>query len=151
MMFLSNIALMSCGLLLWLGLSHTVQAANAAEASQPASPGEAGGRKVAQDGMYAAREKVRVGHRIEGKLLRIDGKDYFVMGKDGQEIRLHSNPTPIGNISQGNRIVATVNDQNHIRSIRLTDMADMGDRRNEQTDRTMDVTIATRKTGGMAQ
>jgi hypothetical protein len=153
MMSLSNIALMSCALLLCLGLAHKAQAANASEASHPTSPGEAGGRKVAQVGMYAAREKLKVVHRIEGKLLRIDGKDYFVMGKDGQEIRLHSNPTTrkIGNISQGNRIVATVNDQNHIRSIRLTDMADMSDRRNEQTDRAMDLTIATRKTDGMAQ
>jgi hypothetical protein len=153
MLFLSDIALMSCGLLLCLDLSYAAQAVNAAEASHPASPEEAEGRKVAQVGMYAAQEKLKVSHRIEGKLLRIDGKDYFVMGKDGQAICLHSNPTTrkIGNISQGNRIVATVNDQNHIRSIRLTDMADMSDRRNEQTNRTMDVTIATRKTGGMAQ
>lgn len=59
------------------------------------------------------------------------------MGKDWQEIHLHSDPTTrkIGNISQGDRIVATVNDQNHMRSIRLTDMADMSDRRNEHTDR----------------
>ena len=73
--------------------------------------------------------------------------------KGGQEIRLHSNPTTrkTGNISQGNRIVATVNDQNHIRSIRLTDMADMGDRRNEQTGRTMDLTIETRTMGSMGQ
>ena len=145
--------LMSCGLLLWLGLSHTVQVVNAAQASHPASPADAVGRKADQVGVYAAREKLKVGHRIEGELLRIEGKDYFVMGKDGQEIRLHSNSTTrkIGNISQGDRIVATVNDQNHMRSIRLTDMVDMGDRRNEQTDRTMDFTIETRKTGAMGQ
>ena len=133
--------------------AHTVQVVNAAQASHPASPGDAVGREVGQVGAYAAREKLKVGHRIEGELLRIEGKDYFVMGKDGQEIRLHSNPTTrkIGNISHGNRIVATVNDQNHIRSIRLTDMADMNDRRNEQTGRTMDVTIVTSKTGGIGQ
>ena len=153
MVFLSNIALMSCGLLLGLGLSHTTQVVNAAQVTHPASPGEAVGMKVGQVDAYAAREKLKVGHRIEGELLRIEGKDYFVKGKEGQEIRLHSNPTTrkIGNINQGNRIVATVNDQNHIRSIRLTDMADMSDRRNEQTDRTMDVTIMTRKTGVMRQ
>ena len=53
MLSLSNIALMSCALLLCLGLSHKAQAANASEAGHPASPGEAGGRKVAQVGMYA--------------------------------------------------------------------------------------------------
>ena len=147
------VGLMSCGLLLWLDLSHTAQAVNAAQASHPASPADQLERKSGQVGVHAAREKLKVGHRIEGELLRVEGKDYFVMGKDGQEIRLHSDPTTrkIGNISQGDRIVATVNDQNHMRSIRLTDMADMNDRRIEQTDRTMDFTIETRKTGAMGQ
>ena len=86
-------------------------------------------------------------------MLRVEGNDYFVMGKDGQEIRLYRDPTTrkFGNISQGDRIVATVNNQNHMRSIRLTDMADMSDRRNEQTDRTMDFTIETLRTGAMGQ
>ena len=104
-------------------------------------------------GVHAAREKLKVGHRIEGEVLRVEGSDYFVMGKDGQEIRLYSDPTTrkFGNISQGDRIVATVNDQNHMRSIRLTDMADMSNRRNEQTDRTMDFTVETRKTDATGQ
>lgn len=154
MVSLSNIvALISWGFLLGLGLSQTAQAVNAAQVSQPASPGEAVRMKVGQVSVNAAREKLKVRHRIEGELLRIEGKDYFVMGKDGQEIRLHSDPTTrkIGNITQGDRIVATVNDQNQIRSIRLTDMADISDRRNEQTGRTMDHTIVTRKTGAMGQ
>jgi len=114
------------------------QAVNAAQASHPSSPDQLK-RKGGQVGVFVAREKLKVGHRVEGEVLRVEGKDYFVMGKDGQEIRLHSDPTTrkIGNISQGDRIVATVNDQNHMRSIRLTDMADMSDRRNEQTDRAM--------------
>jgi hypothetical protein len=147
------IGLMFCGLLLWLGLSHTAEAANAAQTSHPASPADPAGRKSGQVGVHGAREKQKVGHRIEGEVLRVEGKDYFVMGKGGQEIRLHSDPTTrkIGNISQGDRIVATVNDQNHMRSIRLTDMADMSDRRNEQTDRTMDFTIETLRTGAMGQ
>lgn len=142
------VALMSCGLLLWLGLSYTAQAVNAAQASHSASPADQAGSKGGQVGAHGPREKLKVGHRIEGELLRIEGKDYFVMGKDGQEISLHSDPTTrkIGNITPGDRIVATVNDQNHMRSIRLTDMADMSNRRNEQTDRTKDFTIETRKT-----
>jgi len=133
------VGLMSCGLLLWLDLSHTAQVVNAAQASHPASPADQLERKSGQASGHTAREKLKVGHRIEGELLRVEGKDYFVMGKDGQEIRLQSDPTTrkIGNISQGHRIVATVNDQNHMRSIRLTDMADMIDRRIEQTDRAM--------------
>jgi hypothetical protein len=141
------VGLMSCGLLLWLGQSYAAQASHLAS---PADQLERDGRQVS---VYAAREKLKVGHRIEGELLRVEGKDYFVMGKDGQEIRLHSDPTTrkIGNISQGDRIVATVNDQNHMRSIRLTDMGDMSNRRNEQTDRTMDFTVETRKTGATGQ
>lgn len=147
------VGLMSCGLLLWLGLSHTVQAVDATQASHPASPADKLGRKGGQVGAHGPREKLKISHRIEGELLRVEGKDYFVTGKDGQEIRLHSDPTTrkSGNISQGNRIVAVVNDQNHMRSIRLTDMADMSDRRNEHTDRTTDFIIETRKPGTMGQ
>ena len=133
------VGLMSCGLLLWLNLSHTAQAVNVAQASHPASPADQLERKGGQVSVYAAREKLKVVHRIEGEVLRVEGKEYFVRGKDGQEIRLQSDPTTrkIGNISPGDRIVATVNDQNHMRSIRLTDMADMSDPRNEHTDRAM--------------
>ena len=139
MSILKIVGLMSCGLLLWLGQSYTAQAVNAAQASHPASSTDPLERKGGQVGVYAAREKLKVGHKIEGEVLRVEGKDYFVMGKDGQEICLHSDPSTrkIGNINQGDRIVATVNDQNHMRSIRLTDMADMSDPRNEQTDRAM--------------
>ncbi|MBC7838616.1 MAG: hypothetical protein H7Y39_08275 [Nitrospiraceae bacterium] len=145
------VGLMSCGLLLWLDLSHTT--VNAAQASHPASPADPAERKGGQVGAHGAREKLKVGHRIEGEVLRVDGKEYFVMGKDGQEILLHSDPTTrkVGSISQGDRIVATVNDQNHMRSIRLADMADMSDRQNEQIDRAMEFAIETRKTGAMGQ
>ena len=144
---------MSCGFLLWLGLCHTVEAVHAAQASHPPSSAGPPGRKAGQVGVHAAREKLKVGHRIEGEVQRVEGSDYFVMGKDGQEIRLYSDPTTRknGTISQGDRIVATVNDQNHMRSIRLTDMADMSGRQNEQTDRTMKGTVETREPSAMGE
>ena len=147
------IGLMSCGFLLWLGLCHTAEAVHAAQASHPPSSADPTGRKAGQVGVHAAREKLKVGHRIEGEVLRVEGSDYFVMGKDGQEIRLYSDPTTRknGTISQGDRIVATVNDQNHMRSIRLTDMADMSGRQNEQTDRTMKGTVETREPSAMGE
>lgn len=140
------LGLMSCGFLLWLGLSHTVQAGDAA----PADPT---GRKGGQVSVSGVREKLKSVHRIEGEVLRVEGKDFFVMGQDGQEVRLQSDTTTrkIGHITQGDRIVATVNDQNHMRSIRLTDMADMSDRRNKQTDPTMDVTLEAGKMGAVGQ
>jgi hypothetical protein len=147
------VSLISCGFLLWLGLSHTAQAGNAAQASHPASPADAKAREGGQVGISGARDKLKGGHRIEGEVLRVEGKDYFVTGQDGQEVRLHSDSTTrkIGKISQGDRIVAALNDQNHVRSIRLADMADMSNRRNEKTDRTMDSTFETGKTGAMEQ
>ena len=73
------VGLMFWALLLGLGLSYTAQAVNAAQRS--ASPGAAVGTRVGQVGGVATPEKL--GHRIEGELLRIEGKDYFVMGKGG--------------------------------------------------------------------
>jgi hypothetical protein len=56
-----------------------------------------------------------------------------------------------GNISQGDRIVAVVNDQNHARWIRAADMADMTDRRHDNADRTTESTVESGKTGTMGQ
>ena len=137
------VGLMSCGFLLCLGLSHMAQAGHATSPVYPIV------RKGGHDAVKA--ELLKSGHRIEGEVLRVDGKHYFVKGPDGQEVHLYTDQTTrkIGKISEGNRIVAVVNDQNHARSIRVADMADMRDRRNEKTDRTMDSTVESSKTGSM--
>lgn len=136
------VGLMSCVLLLCLGLFHTAQVGHAAQASHPASPADPTVRKGGQAGVKGERDKLRSGHRVEGELLRVEDKHYFVKGQDGQEVRLHIDQTTrkIGKISEGDRIIAVVNDHNHARSIRMADMADMADmsvHRNEQTDRTI--------------
>ena len=77
-----TVGLMSWRFLLCLGQSHTAQAVDAAQAGHPASQSDPLERKGGQVGVYAAGEKLKVGHRIEGDLLRVEGKDYFVMGKD---------------------------------------------------------------------
>jgi hypothetical protein len=116
---------MSCGILLCLGLS------NLAQAGQPASPADPTVRKGGQAGARGEQDKLKGGHRIEGDVLRVEGEYYFVMGQDGKEVRLHTDRSTkkTGSISQGNHIVANVNDQNHARSIRVADMADMTDGR----------------------
>lgn len=130
------VGLMSCGFLLCLGLSSVAQA------DDPASRADAGVRKGGQAGVRGEQGKLKGGHRIEGEVLRIDGEHYFVMGQDKQEVRLHTDRSTkkTGNISQGDRIVANVNDQNHARSIRAADMADMTGRRPDNADRTTDST-----------
>jgi hypothetical protein len=65
---------------------------------------------------------------ITGEVLRVEGENYFVKGQDGKEVRLHTDDTTqkIGNIRQGDRIEADVNDQNHALSIRSAQGVDAG-------------------------
>ena len=93
------VSVLSCGVLLCLGLS---QAAYAGKAD------EEGASRLAQ-------AKV-----IKGDLVRIDYGDYLIKEKDGQEVRLHiSNKTQImGQLKKGDRVEAKVDDQNNALTIR---------------------------------
>ena len=67
---------------------------------------------------------------IKGEILRIEGENYFVKGQDGKEVRVHiDQTTKMGDkkLGQGDRIEATVNEQNHVLSIPSPD------RRNDHT------------------
>jgi hypothetical protein len=141
------VGLTSCGFLLCLGLSNAVQS------GQPASPTDPAVRKEGQAGVRGKQDKLKGGHRIDGDVLRVEAEHYFVMGQDGKEVRLHTDRSTkmTGNISQGDRIVANVDDQNHARSIRVADMADMTDRRYNNANRTTDSTFESGKTGLVGQ
>lgn len=93
------ISVLSCGVLLCLGLS---QAAHAGLSD------EDGANRLAQ-------AKV-----IKGDLVRVDYSDYIVKEKDGQEVRVHmTKKTQImGQLSKGDRIEVKVDDQNNALSIR---------------------------------
>jgi cold shock CspA family protein len=88
---------LSCGVLLCLGLS---QAAHAIE--------EEGANRLAQ-------AKV-----IKGNLVRIDYGDYIVKEKDGQEIHVHmTKKTQImEQLAKGDRVEVKVDEQNNALSIR---------------------------------
>jgi hypothetical protein len=94
------VSVLSCGVLLCLGLS---QAAFAGLADD-----EAGTSRLAQ-------AKV-----IKGDLVRIDYGDYIVKDKDGQEVRVHmTNKTQtMGQLKKGDRVEAKVDDQNNALLIR---------------------------------
>jgi hypothetical protein len=119
------VGVLSCGFLLCLGLSHAAQAENAASAAdemkadQPdhRQGGQVAGETQPNDPMKGAQSKG--GNTIKGDLLRVDGDYYVVKGGDGKEVSLHTDKTTqiIGNIQQGDRIVARVNDQNHALTI----------------------------------
>jgi hypothetical protein len=113
------VGLMSCGFLLCLGLSNAAQAADAASTADEMKAGQSD-RKGGQAGLKGEQDKLKGGHMISGELLRVEGDNYFVKGQDGKEVRLHTDQTTLktGNIRQGDRIEADVNDQNHALSIR---------------------------------
>lgn len=137
------VGLMACGFLLCLDLSSLAQAGHPASRADPAV------RKGGQAGVRGEHGRLKGGHKIEGEVLRIEGDYYFVRGPDEKEVRVHTDRSTkkTGNIRQGDRIVANVNDHNHARSIRAADMADRTDRRPDHADRTTDSTVESGKTG----
>lgn len=91
------VSVLSCGVLLCLGLSHAAQAA---------------------DGGGPSRlEQAKV---IKGDLVRIDYGDYIIKEKDGQEVVVHvEKKTQImGQIKKGDRVEAKVDDKGSAMLIR---------------------------------
>ena len=70
---------------------------------------------------------------IKGEVLRVEGQTYVVKREDGKEVSFHADSTTqtMGNISEGYKIEAEVNAQNHAVSMRSTPTTD---RRNEKSD-----------------
>jgi hypothetical protein len=112
---------LSCGFLLCLGLSTVAQAGNAASAADELKAGQLD-RKDGQAGLKGEEDKLKGAHMITGEVLRVEGNDCFVKGQDGKEVRLYIDVTTLKaiNIERGDRIEATVNEQNHALSINKT-------------------------------
>jgi hypothetical protein len=91
------VGVLSCGVLLCLGLS---QAAHAADEVGP-----------------SRLEQAKV---IKGDLVRVDYSDYIVKDKDGQEVQVHltKKTQVMGQIKKGDRVEAKVDDQNNALLIR---------------------------------
>ena len=128
------VGVMSCGFLLCLGLSHAAQAGDAApttdemkaDQSDRRQGGQEAGEKQVSDEMKGGQSKD--GKMITGELLRVEGENYFVKGEDGKEVRMYTDKTTkkVGNIRQGDRIEAKMNDENHALSIRSAQGTDAG-------------------------
>ena len=147
------VGLMSCGFLLCLGLSSAAQAGYGGSAADEMKAGQSDTKKGAQAAQGKMGDQMKSDHpegehMIEGKLVRVEGENYFVKGRDGKEVRVHTDQTTqkIGNIHQGARIEAGMNDQDHALWIR----AERLDRRNE-ADTPTDSTLESGKTGSMGQ
>jgi len=91
------VSLLSCGVLLCLGLS---QAAHAAD--------EEGASRL---------EQAKV---IKGVLVNVDYGDYIIKEKDGKEVRVHIDKKTqiMGQVKKGDRVEAKVDDKNSALSIR---------------------------------
>jgi len=126
------VSVLSCGFVLCLGLSHVAQADNAASAADEKkadqSQMKADQSDRRQGGQEAGEQQIsdmqggpsKDGKTITGEVLRVEGDNYFVKGQEGKEVRMHTDKTTLimGNLRQGDRIEANVNDQNHAFLIR---------------------------------
>ena len=120
------VGLMSCGVLLCLGLSNAAQAEHVPSPSDVMKTDRVDDRKGFQaDDDKQKNEKMegssaQGSKTIKGELFRIEGGNYFVKIKDGKEVRLHTDKTTqmTGEIKKGDRIEANVNDQHHALWIR---------------------------------
>jgi len=115
-----TIGVLSCGVLLCLGLSNAAQADNAASSvdklkadqSDRRQGGQEAGEKQMND-MEGGQSKG--GTSIKGEVLGVEGDNLLVKAKEGKEVRLQIDETTqkVRNIEPGERIEAKVNDQNH--------------------------------------
>lgn len=120
------VGLMSCGVLLYLGLSNAARAEHAPSPSDVMKTDRVDDRQGFQaDDDKQKNEKMegssaQGSKTIKGELFRVEGGNYFVKIKDGKEVRLHTDKTTqvTGEIKKGDRIEANVNDQHHALSIR---------------------------------
>ena len=107
---------MSCGLVLCLGLSNAMLTIDSF-----AEDLEAGKHAGRQDLIKKNEVAVKEVLTIKGEVLRVEPDYYLIRDSDADILRLYvdKNTQKTGNIRQGDRIEATVNDQNYTLSIRL--------------------------------
>ena len=111
------VGVMSCSFVLCLSLSNATQAAERMEPDPCADMN----RKGYEPGSVKCNEDTRRGiDTIKGEVSRVERDTYIIKQYDGKESSLHIDQTTqkTGNIQQGDRIEAKVNDQNHALSIR---------------------------------
>jgi hypothetical protein len=131
------VGVLSCALLLCLGLSNAARGEHSPSSSdvmKTDSQSDSGLGFQSDDDRQKNVDDMKGSNRMEdakkitGELVRIKDANYFVKVKGGKEVRLHTDKTTkmIGKIMKSDRIEAMANDQNHalsIRSIRETDAA----------------------------
>lgn len=133
------IGVLSCGLLLCLGLSKAAQAEHSPSASDVMKTDSQSDRQGFQsDDDKQTNGKMgsspaKGAKTIQGELVRVKDGNYFVKVKGGKEVRMHTDKTTqmAGEVKKGDRIEAKMNAQNHALSIRSIQKSDTG-HENEQ-------------------
>ena len=121
--------MMFCACLLGLSLYAVAQAEHSPSPSDNMKSDAVSQRKDFQSdddiqkNLKSERSEAEGERTISGELFRVEGGHYFVKGKDGKEIRLHTDKTTqmIGNVMKNEYVEAKVNNQNHAVSIRSID------------------------------
>lgn len=130
------VGVLSCGLLLCLGLSSAAQAEHSPSASDVMKTDSQSDRQGYQsdddrqknvDDQKGSTD-VKDAKTITGELVRVKDGNYFVKVKSGKEVRLHTDKTTqmIGEVKKGDRIEAKMNHQNHALSIRSSQKPEQG-------------------------
>lgn len=122
------VGVISCGFLLSFGLYNTAQAEHSPSASDVMKTDSVTDRQGFQSDddkqKNVDNEKgsnsAKGAKTIKGELVLVEDGNYFVKGRDGKEVRLHTDKTTqmMGEIKKGGRIEAQVNKENHALSIR---------------------------------
>jgi uncharacterized membrane protein YcgQ (UPF0703/DUF1980 family) len=125
---LKFVGVLSCGFLLYLGLSNAAQAEHPPASSDVMKTDSVSDRQGFQsddDKQKNVADENGSNHAkdaktIKGELSRVEDGNYFVKVKDGKEVRLHTDKTTqmTGEVKKGDRIEAQVNKKNHALSIR---------------------------------
>lgn len=122
------VSVISCGFLLWLGLSQPAQEGIAASAADKLKAEQSDRRLGGQAAGETQMREMGAGQSapdriIQGEVLRVDGNDCVVRSQSGKEVQLHIDATTLnaGNVEPGQHIEAKVDKQNHALSILSAD------------------------------
>ena len=119
MIKLRTVYVLSCALVWGDGLSHE------ALANDPYS----GAEQTSADPCESREAAIKAKQVIQEEVLRVESNTYVVKGQDGKEVRLQTDQTTEKiDITQGDQILAYMNEQNHALWI---GPAKSTDRRNE--------------------
>ena len=101
------IGVLSCGLLLGLGLSNVASSADKLNTVQ------SGGEMLT----VSDKDRFEAGKEVKGTVMRIEGDNYIVREDSGNEVRMHVDATTqmksTLKVKPGDHVLAKVNDKGH--------------------------------------